>query len=228
MRVFVTGDTHADLDINKLVIFNAMNPELTKEDLVIVCGDFGVVWNKINEELIDVYEEFHFSTAFVLGNHEGYDTLEILPEESWNGGIVRRLSDSIVQLMNGNTYEICGHTFLVMGGGTSIDKDWRIPHESWWPQEIPNQKQRDLCMRSVHDLKLKGIKPIVLTHTAPSNMIKTIHANFKLDEYTDFLQQLYDNLDFTYWYCGHFHEDISFKSLNFRFLYNDIVELDFQ
>ena len=48
---------------------------MTKEDYVIICGDFGGVWNKEVENkeekhLLDWLEEKPFTTLFVDGNHE--------------------------------------------------------------------------------------------------------------------------------------------------------------
>ncbi len=43
-KVFVTGDTHGNLHWYKLFALNNAHPELTKEDMVIVLGDFGVPW----------------------------------------------------------------------------------------------------------------------------------------------------------------------------------------
>lgn len=46
MKLFVTGDIHAGLDIEK--ISPKKFPEnrlLTKDDLVIVAGDFGLPWD---------------------------------------------------------------------------------------------------------------------------------------------------------------------------------------
>ena len=48
MSVFITGDLHAATDCGKLmeVYFNNDNElGLTKNDYLIVCGDFGFVWN---------------------------------------------------------------------------------------------------------------------------------------------------------------------------------------
>ena len=44
-RIFVTGDTHGDYDIAKLNTHNfPVQRELTKEDYLIIAGDFGCVW----------------------------------------------------------------------------------------------------------------------------------------------------------------------------------------
>ena len=49
-------------------------------DYVIICGDFGGVWNKDEESntetmLLDWLECKPFTTLFVDGNHEGFDFL---------------------------------------------------------------------------------------------------------------------------------------------------------
>ena len=50
-KIFITGDTHGSINISKL---NSKNfPEgnnLTKNDYVIICGDFGLVWNNNGED----------------------------------------------------------------------------------------------------------------------------------------------------------------------------------
>lgn len=45
--IYVTGDTHGCLDVKKLSIKNFKEQKsLTKEDYVIICGDFGLTWDK--------------------------------------------------------------------------------------------------------------------------------------------------------------------------------------
>lgn len=45
-RVFVCGDTHFNIDINKLTTNKfPIQHELTKNDYMIVLGDFGLLWN---------------------------------------------------------------------------------------------------------------------------------------------------------------------------------------
>lgn len=46
MTVFITGDTHCPIDIKKLNSKNfPQGKNLTKDDYVIICGDFGGVWD---------------------------------------------------------------------------------------------------------------------------------------------------------------------------------------
>ena len=56
MAVFVCGDTHGTHDIHKLRNFkNHAGAHLTKNDYVIVCGDFGLLWN--NKYFVENYKK---------------------------------------------------------------------------------------------------------------------------------------------------------------------------
>lgn len=77
--IYITGDCHRDFSR-----FNTKNfpeqHEMTKEDFVIICGDFGGVWDygkesKEEKYLLDWLEEKPFTTLFVSGNHENFDDL---------------------------------------------------------------------------------------------------------------------------------------------------------
>lgn len=71
--IFITGDTHADVRR-----FNHNNfpeqSEMTKDDYVIVCGDFGLVFSQVESKgeqyWLDWLERKSFTTLFVDGNHE--------------------------------------------------------------------------------------------------------------------------------------------------------------
>ena len=48
--IYVTGDCHADFTRFNTKIFPEQY-EMTKDDYVIICGDFGGVWNRFEENL---------------------------------------------------------------------------------------------------------------------------------------------------------------------------------
>jgi len=49
--IYITGDTHIPYDIQKLSAKNFYEQRImTKSDYVIICGDFGGVWDKSKEE----------------------------------------------------------------------------------------------------------------------------------------------------------------------------------
>ena len=47
MKIYVTGDTHQNYNSDKLSEENFVEQkELTKDDFVIIAGDFGYYWNE--------------------------------------------------------------------------------------------------------------------------------------------------------------------------------------
>ena len=71
MAVFVTGDLHGGLDIQKLRDWEA-GERLTRSDYLIVAGDFGYPWDFSPEECEEVawLESRPYTLLFVDGNHE--------------------------------------------------------------------------------------------------------------------------------------------------------------
>ena len=122
MAIFITGDTHGDFTRFKKSIFYEQ-AELTKDDCVIITGDFGGIWDGGAEERhwLDWLEAKPFTTLFVSGNHENFDLLAEFPTEDWHGGKVQCIRPSVIHLMRGQIYDIQGKTFFTMGGASSHD-----------------------------------------------------------------------------------------------------------
>ena len=75
--IFITGDTHATTDWEKINTSNfPEQKDLTRDDYLIVCGDFGGVWGDEEDQYIQkTYGERNFTTLFIDGNHENHDLL---------------------------------------------------------------------------------------------------------------------------------------------------------
>lgn len=71
MAIFITGDTHGDFSRLLPAAFHEQR-DLTKEDYLILCGDFGGVWDggDAEQQWLDWLETRSFTTLFVSGNHE--------------------------------------------------------------------------------------------------------------------------------------------------------------
>ena len=105
MEIYITGDLHGDLRRFQPEIFYEQEG-LTKEDFVLVAGDFGCVWHGDgrDDEGLDWLESRPFTTSFVTGNHENYDALRKYPLEKWRGGIIRRIRPSLILLERGQIF----------------------------------------------------------------------------------------------------------------------------
>lgn len=126
--IYLTGDLHASIDIHKLSKRYFDDSNLTKNDYLIILGDFGLIWNKSDPESkywLDWLNAKNYTTLFIDGNHENHPLLNTYPEEIWNGGRIHKIHDSIFHLMRGQIFTIDDHTFFAMGGADSIDKIYR-------------------------------------------------------------------------------------------------------
>ena len=117
--ILVTGDIHGCADIGKLSAkANPVQKLMTKEDFLIIAGDFGLVWNNDAEDLwwrkwLDMKP---YTTLFIDGNHENFDLLETFEEVEYCGGKAHRIGNSIYHLKRGEMFELQGKKFFTMGG----------------------------------------------------------------------------------------------------------------
>lgn len=129
--IFVTGDCHGEFLKLSGSSFPEQN-EMTKDDIVIICGDFGAVWDCDGASPMEKYwlnwlNEKPFTTVFVDGNHENFDRLNSEFEVvDFHGGKAHRIKESVYHLMRGEIFEFEGKKFLAFGGASSHDIDYGI------------------------------------------------------------------------------------------------------
>lgn len=100
--VYITGDTHADFSRFATRRFPEQK-QLTKDDFMIVCGDFGV-WHDCPEERywFDWLSKKPFTLLFVDGNHENFDRLNNdFSVIDFHGGKAHKIRDNVYHLMRG-------------------------------------------------------------------------------------------------------------------------------
>lgn len=223
--IYLTGDTHIPIDINKLNTKNfSEQKEMTKSDFVIVLGDFGLLWkeDKTYRYWKKWLEERNFTTLWIDGNHENSDWINSLKVSEWHGGKVHKISDSIIHLMRGQIFEIEGSKFFIMGGAESIDKIYRTEGVSWWEREIPSYEEEQEAIDNL--LKYKNHVDYVLTHTCPKSLIfPMFHVKPLNDPTTKFLDYVWHIVDCKKWYFGHWHEDKEYG--RFQCLYNNVIKI---
>lgn len=223
--IYVTGDTHANIDISKLNMGKfPQQKDLTKNDYLIICGDFGLVWDGSRREMWwqDWLSDKNFTTLWVDGNHENFDILYEFPLMDKFGGKVREIAPDIYHLDRGQVLTIDGKKIFVMGGARSTDKECRIEHISWWKQEMPSKEEMEHAISSLD--KAGWSVDYVITHCAPRSVQNLIADWYENDPMVSFLERIYADLNFKKWYFGHYHID---KQLNEQFvaLYNKVIPI---
>lgn len=215
MKMYMTGDTHG----NQYKWVEQIEPILSPDDIVLVCGDFGVgFWNGrywSEETFYDFLSEQEYTVLFIDSNHENFDKLNSYPVETWCGGKVHKIRNNVIHLMRGEVYCIEGNTIFVMGGGYSIDKYRRTEGVSWWPQEMPSEEEYHNAIVNLE--KVGNHVDYIITHTAPSETVyylSTLRSlgikNDVIQEQplTSFLDEIQKKVTYKHWYFGHFHVDL--------------------
>ena len=224
--IYITGDTHIPIDIHKLSMTNFREQkEMTKQDYVIICGDFGGIWNNSNEDKywLDWLKDKNFTTLFVDGNHENFNLLNEYPVTEWGGGKVHFINDSVIHLMRGQVYTINKLKFFTMGGATSIDKENRVENKSWWKEELPSDLEFIEAIKNLdkHCWKVD----YVISHTTSNRIVDYMGYRKEDNDLNSFFSMLEKELEYKHWYFGHFHRNWEIDNKN-TVLYNRIVKLE--
>lgn len=250
--VFVTGDTHADWLHRLKVDSFPEQKEMSKDDYVIVCGDFGIWDNSKRENYnLDCLEDKSFTTLFVSGNHSNYDILDGLPIDEWHGGKVNLVRPSVIHLMRGQIFEIEDKSFFAFGGASShdisagilepddpsfkekkkrLDKDpfalYRVNHVSWWERELPNDEEMNEGLKNLQKIEKKV--DYIITHSPYTSILRQMDGGsglYNRDRLTDYLQEIKQNVEFKHWLFGHMHVNQTYHWERSSCLYEQIIRI---
>ena len=213
--IYLTSDIHNDINHKGLKKYIST---AKSGDLLIILGDVGL--NFPEKDNYIEFEDFFLSQkcniAFLDGNHENREYINSFPKESWNGGQVHRLTDSIVHLMRGHIFDISGSTFFVMGGCKSSQK--------WWDKGLAykdDEPSADEIIFGYENLsKYNNTVDYVLTHNYNEIRVPCDEMN-SLGGMLGFLD---DNISFKAWYCGHWHINKKVDDKHF-IVYDDLIPL---
>lgn len=225
---------------------------MTKDDYVIICGDFGI-WDNSNREEYNLnwLDDKPFATLFVSGNHENHEIFDSLPVKEWHGGKVNFVRPSVIHLMRGQVFNIEDKTFFTFGGASSHDisagilepddpnfKDkkerldkapfalYRINHVSWWERELPSEgeMQERLDNLQKHDNKVDYI----ITHSPYTSLLRQMDGGsglYKSNYLTDYLQKIKQIVDYKQFFFGHMHCNQTYYWDRSSCLYEQIIRI---
>ncbi|MDE5854454.1 MAG: metallophosphoesterase [Ruminococcus sp.] len=218
--IYVTGDTHGDITRFK----DPQMKKLKKGDTLIICGDFGFIWDNSKKEKADLKKLLSndFTIAFIDGCHENFDLLESFPETIWNGGMARVIAPNLIHLMRGQIYTIENKRIFTFGGGHSQDIDFRRDG-SWWEREQPTH---DEIMEALKNLNRYGNNvDFVITHEPPASVKDCLGVDiFQRIEVHALFEEIIKTCQYKKWFFGKCHIDKHIP-VKFYAVFNNIIRL---
>lgn len=221
-RILVTGDLHQSIDIGKLSSRRfPYGNELTKDDILIVCGDVGLVWDGSEQDKYwqNWLNDKPWTTLCAPGNHENFDLIEKYPISTFCGGAARQIKDSIWYAEFGEIFTLNNKKFLFCGKADSHDKEYRTEGVSWWAQERIIKADVEHALENLK--KVDNKVDFIISHTGGTEVNSML--GFTPTESDKMLDSVLANAVFEKHYCGHYHVDMPL--INHRILYDDIIEL---
>lgn len=224
MAYYFTGDMHGNLwQFNQF-----LDLELTSEDILFVCGDFGFIWSgsdKEKDKLDWIEKRCPFQIAFVDGNHENFSLLKLYPETIWHNGKVHKIRNNIFHLMRGEIFNLNGKTLFALGGANSIDKENRREFISWWPDEDLSYSEIENACSNLNLVNWKV--DYIITHDLPQEVLdnSNLHlAFYDSNSVRRTLNYFNKNISFEKWFAGHHHID---KKINekYQILYLNFIKI---
>lgn len=232
--VFVTGDCHADFHRFSTDNFPEQK-ELSRDDIVIVCGDFGL-WHDSGEERywLKWLDNKPFTTVFVDGNHENFDRLysNEFPIVDFCGGKAHQIREHIFHLMRGYIFEFDGKRFFCFGGASSHDiddgildiEDFATKEEFY--QTVRRWSATGRMFRINHlswwakelpsedelafglQTLIKGGNKVdyIISHCCPQEVASTMGFH-GADVLTSWFNMVAHTVSFNKWHFGHYHTE---------------------
>lgn len=255
MSTWITGDIHGNpVRLSTDSFYEQKDFSGNKdENVVIITGDFGLVWDRGKESSREKYwlkwlENKPFTTVFVDGNHENFERLETYPVKEWNGGLVNEIRPHVLRLRRGEVFTIEDKKFFAFGGASSHDisdgildyedEDWRekawelerkgkdmyrVKGLTWWEEELPSEEEMDNGRKNLE--KNGDCVDFIITHSPPASVIAMLgHGIYEQDRLTRYLEDIRQNTEFKRHFMGHMHIN---KALNDKdiLLYEQIIRI---
>ena len=230
--VYVTGDCHGNYNKFRTKSFPEQK-EMTRDDILIICGDFGI-WHKTAEEdwWLNWLNKKNFTTVFVDGNHENFDRLygDEFKIVDFHGAKAHKIRPHIFHIMRGEVFEIEGKKFWCFGGAKCHDirdgildpadfssiEDLKFTANLWYRQgkifRINHLSWWEQELPSQEELDYGMAKlsendnkiDYIISHCAPQEIALMMRL-YDSDILTQYFNTVAHTVQFDRWYFGHYH-----------------------
>lgn len=252
--LYFTGDCHAEWAQKFSTDAFPEQKEMTRDDFVIVCGDFGI-WHDTKSEKwwLNWLEDKPFTLCFVDGNHENFDRLysDEFEVVDFHGGKAHKIRKNVYHLMRGYIFDICGKRIFAFGGASSHDiddgildrenfdsdkefndtiNDWYLK-DKWFRINHISWWEQEMPSQEEMDFGLKTLADngnkvdYIVSHCCPQEIASIFsHGAYKPDQLTQYFNDVKNTVEFDKWFFGHYHDNQQILG-NFYLLYEQIVRV---
>lgn len=183
--------------------------KLKKGDFLIICGDFGFIWDNSDKEkkALKKISKKKFTTLFIDGINENHPLLESYPETDFADGKAYKISENIYRLKNGEVYLLGGKKFLTIGGGEADENLFKESPEYIFSESDAKNLEEKLKEHS-------NTFDYIITHDAPTSIKQFLEIEeSSFGNISDILEGVFKSTSYSRWFFGKYHLDkpISYK-----------------
>lgn len=254
MAIYITGDIHGDPSrFSNTNFYQQKDFSGNKEEnIVIILGDFGLIWNRDDESpseryWLDWLEDKPFTTIFIDGNHDNHKRLAMYPTKKWYGGKVHEIRPHVLHLMRGEIFTIEDKIFFAFGGASSHDvqdgildyNNWkeeakkldrkgrymyRVKDLTWWEEELPTKKEMQHGLDILQ--KNNNMVDYIITHSPSTSELYLMGGKglYTPDILTNYLEEVKIATEYKKHFFGHMHIDQAINDKDIC-LYEQIIRI---
>lgn len=186
--------------------------KLQEEDTLIVCGDFGFIWDDSAKErrFLDKLERKKYTICFLDGTHENFEAINTYPIVLFSGGKAHRIRKNVFHLMRGQVFGIEDKLIFTLGGGESPESAMKEDEElGTLRYEIPDRNE---MLEAVHNLERHNYEvDYIATHEPPAGVREFMLMNEDeipaVSALGAFLDGLKTTVTYDKWFFGSLHTD---------------------
>ena len=215
--IYITGDLHGDLKRFK----QRKIKRLKKDDTLIVCGDFGFVYDedKREEKALKWLSKRKYNILFVDGAHDKVELLEKYEICDFAGSKARRINERVYMLLRGNIYTIEDKRIFAFGSGLSESYNIISDIISSDAGSLPTAEETKNGIESL--ASVDNQIDYIVTYDAPISA-KTYIGEANHNGLNTYFEEIYKLANFKCWYFGRYHKDKAVTRL-FKAVYEDVL-----
>ena len=218
--IYVTGDLHGEIGRFK----HRKIKRLKKGDTLIICGDFGFVYDedKKEEKALKWLSKRKYNILFVDGAHDRVELLEKYEPCDFGGATARRINDKVYMLLRGNVYTIEDKKIFAFGSGLSESYNIVSDIMSSDAGSLPTKEETENGIKNL--ASVDNTVDYIVSYDAPISAKTYIGETTNNNGLNSYLEEIYKLANFKCWYFGRYHKDKAVTRL-FKAMYEDVLPM---